>query len=122
MGQETQRARAAKKKKFMKPIGTSSVRSHPSGSKKVDPITFIEENMKGVHYPHCDTLVVRAMVAQNGLGRMLVDNGTYEQMKIDALLEPSTEPLYNFTGNCVTPKGVIHLTLTMEEEPLTADT
>ncbi|KAL2498259.1 Uncharacterized protein Adt_23809 [Abeliophyllum distichum] len=107
------------------------VNSRPSSSSKVDPISFTEEDMKGVHYPHCDALVVRAVVARNGLGRMLVDNGssvnviftsTYEQMNIDVPLEPSTEPLYGFTGDCVTPKGIIRLAVTMGEEPLAAHT
>ncbi|KAL2533270.1 Ribonuclease H [Abeliophyllum distichum] len=71
------------------------------------------------------------VVARNGLGRMLVDNGssvnvifssTYEQMNIDVPLEPSTEPLYGFTGDCVTPKGIIRLAVTMGEEPLAAHT
>ncbi|KAL2500028.1 Retrotrans gag domain-containing protein [Abeliophyllum distichum] len=47
------------------------INSRPSSSCKVDPISFTEEDMKGVHYPHCDALVVRAVVARNGLGRML---------------------------------------------------
>ncbi|KAL2533422.1 Ribonuclease H [Abeliophyllum distichum] len=107
------------------------INSRPSSSSKVDPISFTEEDMKGVHYPHCDALLVRAVVARNGLGRMLVDNGssvnvifssTYEQMNIDVPLEPSTEPLYGFTGDCVTPKGIIRLAVTMGEEPLAAHT
>ncbi|KAL2512216.1 Reverse transcriptase domain-containing protein [Abeliophyllum distichum] len=107
------------------------INGRPSGSSKVDPISFTEEDMRGVHYPHCDALVVRAVVARNGLGRMLVDNGssvniifssTYEQMNIDVPLEPSTEPLYGFTGDCVTPKGIICLAVTMGEEPLAAHT
>ncbi|KAL2539541.1 Ribonuclease H [Abeliophyllum distichum] len=42
------------------------INSRPSSSSKVDPISFTEEDMKGVHYPHCDALVVRAVVARNG--------------------------------------------------------
>ncbi|KAL2542883.1 Ribonuclease H [Abeliophyllum distichum] len=107
------------------------INSRPSSSSKVDPISFTEEDMKGVHYSHCDALVVRAVVARNGLGRMLVDNGssvnvifssTYEQMNIDVPLEPSTEPLYGFTGDCVTPKGIIRLAVAIGEEPLAAHT
>ncbi|XP_022886722.1 uncharacterized protein LOC111402573 [Olea europaea var. sylvestris] len=40
------------------------------------PITFSQEDAEGVHHPHCDALVVRAVVARNGLKRMLVDNGS----------------------------------------------
>ncbi|KAL2471878.1 Uncharacterized protein Adt_40014 [Abeliophyllum distichum] len=107
------------------------INSRPSGSNKVDPISFTEEDMRRVHYPHCDTLVVRAVVVRNGLGRMLVDNGssvnviflsTYEQMNIDISLEPSTEPLYGFIRDCVTLKGIVRLAVTMGEEPLAAHT
>ncbi|KAL2479946.1 Uncharacterized protein Adt_32912 [Abeliophyllum distichum] len=101
------------------------------GSKKVDPITFIEEDMRGVHYLYYDALVVRAIVARNGLGRIFVDNGssvnaifssTYEQMNIDAQLERSAEPIYGFTGDCVTTKGVIRQAVIMEKEPLATHT
>ncbi|KAL2486298.1 Uncharacterized protein Adt_31054 [Abeliophyllum distichum] len=102
------------------------INSQPFGLSKVDPISFTEEDMRRVHYPHCDALVVRAVVARNGLERMLLDNGnfvnviflsTYEQMNINVPLEPSTEPLYGFTGDCVTPKGIVYLAVTMGEEP-----
>ncbi|XP_022899196.1 uncharacterized protein LOC111412489 [Olea europaea var. sylvestris] len=42
---------------------------------RMAPITFSQEDAQGVHHPHCDTLVVRAVVARNGPKRMLVDNG-----------------------------------------------
>ncbi|KAL2542799.1 Uncharacterized protein Adt_03777 [Abeliophyllum distichum] len=89
------------------------INSRPSWSSKVDHISFTEEDMRRLQYPHCDALVVRTVVARNGLGRMLVDNrssvnviflSTYEQMNIDVPLKPSTEPLYGFTGDCITPK------------------
>ncbi|KAL2542192.1 Uncharacterized protein Adt_03175 [Abeliophyllum distichum] len=100
------------------------INSRPSGSSKVDHISFTEEDMRGVYYPYCDALVVRAIVARNGLGRILVDNdssvnviflSTYEQMNIDVLLEPSIEPLYGFTGDCVTPKGIVRWPLRWEK-------
>ncbi|KAL2480509.1 Ribonuclease H [Abeliophyllum distichum] len=81
------------------------INSRPSGSKIVDPIAFTEKDMRDVHYPYCDALVVRAVVARNGLGRMLVDNdssvnvmflSTYEQMSIDVPLEPSIEASIRF--------------------------
>ncbi|KAL2533015.1 Uncharacterized protein Adt_06366 [Abeliophyllum distichum] len=103
------------------------INSRPSGSSKEDHISFIEEDMKRVHYLHCDALVVLVVVARNRLGRRLVDNdssvnviflSTYEQINIDIPLEPSTEPLYLFTRDCVTPKGIVRLAVTMGEEPL----
>ncbi|KAL2459905.1 Uncharacterized protein Adt_43325 [Abeliophyllum distichum] len=107
------------------------INSRSSGSSKVDPISFTEEDMRRVHYLYYDALVVRAVVARNGLGRMLVDNGssvnviflsTYEQMNINVPLEPSTEPLYGFTGDCVTLKRIVRLAVTMGEEPLAIHT
>ncbi|KAL2525856.1 Uncharacterized protein Adt_10910 [Abeliophyllum distichum] len=62
---------------------------------------------------------------------MLVDNGryvnviflsTYEQISIDTLLEPSTETLYRFTGDCITPKGIVRLVVKMEKVPLAVHT
>lgn len=39
-------------------------------------IIFTQEDAISVHYPHCDALVIRAIVARNGLNSMLVDNGS----------------------------------------------
>ncbi|KAL2532568.1 Uncharacterized protein Adt_05919 [Abeliophyllum distichum] len=103
------------------------INSRPFGSNKVDHISFTEEDMREVHYPHSDALVVRAIVARNRLGRMLVDNrssvnviflSTYEQMNIDVPLDLFTEPLYGFTEDCITPKEIVRLAVTMGEEPL----
>ncbi|KAL2487340.1 Uncharacterized protein Adt_32096 [Abeliophyllum distichum] len=107
------------------------INSRPSGSSKVDPIFFTEEDMRDVHYPHCDALVVRAVMARNGLGRMLVDNGssvnviflsTYEQMNIDVPLGPCNELIYGFKRDCVTPKEIVRLAVTMGEGPLATHT
>ncbi|KAL2471481.1 Uncharacterized protein Adt_39617 [Abeliophyllum distichum] len=107
------------------------INSRPSGSNKVDPISFTEEDMRGVHYLHCDALVVRAVVVRNGLGRMLVDNSssvnviflsTYEQMNIEVPLKPSTKLLYGFRRDCVTSKGIVRLAITMGEESLSTHT
>lgn len=56
-----------------------------------------------VHYPHCDALVVRAVMARNGLMRMLVDKeslvniiygASFNKMEVDNELTPVTSPLY----------------------------
>ncbi|KAL2486762.1 Ribonuclease H [Abeliophyllum distichum] len=70
------------------------INSHPSRSKNVDPITFNDEDMRDVYYSQCDNLVVRAVVAQIRLDRMLVDNRS----------------------------SVLYLTVTIEEEPLATHT
>lgn len=92
-----------------------------------EPITFTQDDAVGVHYPHCDALVVRAVVARNGLKRMLVDNGssvniifgaTYDQMEVKQALTPVTSPIYGFTGDSLIPRGKIGLAVEMGEVPL----
>ncbi|KAL2454034.1 Ribonuclease H [Abeliophyllum distichum] len=69
-------------------------------------ISFTEEDEDGIHYLYCDALVVRAVVAINGLGRMLVDDGsavnilfgnTFVQMDVDHELTAISELLFDFT-------------------------
>lgn len=50
------------------------VNNNPDGIHTAPTITFTHEDTIGVHYPHCDALVVKAVVARNGLNRMVVDN------------------------------------------------
>ncbi|KAL2526126.1 Ribonuclease H [Abeliophyllum distichum] len=74
------------------------------------------ENEAGIHYPHCDALVVRAVVARNG--RILVDDrsavnivfsSAFDQMDVDHELTAISEPLFSFTGNSRIPRGRITL-------------
>ena len=96
---------------------------------KMAPITFSQEDAEGVHHPHCDALVVRAVVARNGLKRMLVDNGssvnilfgsTFDKMQIEHGLIPMTDPLFGFTGDSIIPRGRITLPVEMGSAPLVA--
>ena len=41
-----------------------------------DDITFKESDAHLVHHPHCDALVVKAMMTNNNVYRILVDNGS----------------------------------------------
>ena len=41
-----------------------------------DDITFRESDAHLVHHPHCDALVIMAMMANNNVHRILVDNGS----------------------------------------------
>ncbi|KAL2532782.1 Uncharacterized protein Adt_06133 [Abeliophyllum distichum] len=84
------------------------INSQPSGSRNVDPITFTEEYIRGIHYLHYDALVVRAVVARNEFKRMLVDNDS----SVNVI----------FSSDCITPKEVIRLAVTMGEEPLATHT
>ncbi|KAL2512950.1 Uncharacterized protein Adt_18550 [Abeliophyllum distichum] len=59
---------------------------------KAPLISFTEEDEASIHYPHCDALVVHAVVARNELGRMLVNersainfllSSVFDQMDVD---------------------------------------
>ena len=41
-----------------------------------DDITFKESDAHLIHHPHCDSLVIKAMMANNNVHRILVDNGS----------------------------------------------
>ncbi|KAL2466256.1 Uncharacterized protein Adt_42107 [Abeliophyllum distichum] len=65
-------------------------------------ISFTDEDEAGIHYPHYDALVVRTVVARNGLGRMLVDDkivvnilfgSAFDQMDVDHELTAISELL-----------------------------
>lgn len=64
-------AREAKDSSMVSFIVSSN---QPSNQRGVQHITFAQDDAIGVYYPHYDALVVRIVVAMNGLKRMLVDN------------------------------------------------
>ncbi|KAL2479824.1 Uncharacterized protein Adt_32790 [Abeliophyllum distichum] len=75
-------------------------------------ILFTEEDEAGIHYPHCDALVVRAVVTKNILGRTLVDDrstmnilfgSAFDQIDVDHELTTISDPLFNFTGDSLIP-------------------
>ena len=41
---------------------------------EMDDITFSERDAHHVHHPHCNALVIKAMIANNNVHEMLVDN------------------------------------------------
>ena len=92
-----------------------------------DDITFKESDAHLVHHPHCDALVVKAMMANNSVYKILVDNGSsvdilyYQVFKSmglkDSDLRPSPSQIYGFIGDFVIPIGVITLLLTLGDYP-----
>lgn len=50
---------------------TSYIINHHHGARNMQLITFTQEDMMGQHHLYCDALVVRVVVACNGLKRML---------------------------------------------------
>ena len=96
-----------------------------------DNITFKESDAHLIHHPHHDALVIKAMMANNNVYGILVDNGSsvdilyyqaFQRMGLrDNDLRPSPNPIYRFTGDSVVPVGVITLPLTIGEYPRERD-
>ena len=92
---------------------------------EAEDITFYERDACHVRHPHCDALVIKAMIANNNVHRILVDNGSsvdilyfqaFERIGLKVShLKPLTNLVYDFTGDSVVPLGVISLSMTLGE-------
>ena len=88
-------------------------------------ITFSDSGLEGCQHPHDDPLVVRAIVANKTVHRVLVNNGSladiifasaFDKMGIGReRLEPVNTHLRGFSGEKVLPLGSIQLVLTLGE-------
>ena len=95
-------------------------------------ITFSDLDLEGCQHPHDDPLVVRAVVANKTVHRVLVDNGSsadiifasaFDKMGIGReRLEPVNTHLRGFSGEKVLPLGSIQLVITLGEPPCQATT
>ena len=95
-------------------------------------ITFSDSNLEGCQHPHDDPLVVRAIVANTTVHRVLIDNGSstdiifasaFDKMGIGReKLDPVSTHLRGFSGEKVLPLGSIQLVLTLGEPPCQATT
>ena len=95
-------------------------------------ITFSNSDMEGCQHPHDDPLVIKAVVANKTIHRVLVDNGssvdiifapTFDKMGIGReKLEPVNACLRGFYGERVLPLGSIQLVLTLGDPPCQATT
>ena len=94
---------------------------------EVDDITFSERDAHHVRHPLCDALVIKAMIANNNVHKMLVDNRSFVdilyfqafkriELKVSDL-KPLPNPIYGFTGDSIVPLGVISLPMTLGEYP-----
>ena len=92
-----------------------------------DDIIFSEKDTHHVRHPHCDALVIKAMIANNNVHRILVDNESsidimyyqaFETMGLKVSdLKPSPNLIYGFIRDSVIPLEVILLPMTMGEYP-----
>ena len=87
------------------------------------PITFTNEDLRCLHLPHDDTLVVSATIANFNIQRILIDNRSsadilfilaFIKMKIrQDKLHHFCIPLIEFVGGSIQPLGWIRLPLTV---------
>ena len=78
-------------------------------------ITFSDSNLEGRQHPHDDPLVIRAIVANKTMHRVLIENGSstdiiftseFHKMGIGReKLEPMSAHLLGFSGEKVLPLG-----------------
>ena len=95
-------------------------------------ITFSESDLEGCQHPHDDPLVVRTVVANKTVHRVLFDNGSsvdiifasaFDKMGIGReRLDPVNTHLRGFSREKVLPLGSIQLVLTLGEPPCQATT
>ena len=88
--------------------------------------------MEGCQHPHDDLLVIRVVIANKTVHRVLVDNGsstdiifasTFDKMGIRMeKLEPINAHLWGSSGERVLPLGSIQLVLTLGDPPCQATT
>ncbi|XP_062114151.1 uncharacterized protein LOC133825188 [Humulus lupulus] len=105
---------------------TSEERSYTASA-----ITFTDEDLKGVHLPHDDPLVISLQVDHCQLGRVLIDGGSgvdilfweaFQKMGLEEnQIRPSTMPILGFNSHRVYPKGVVRLTVVAAERALPVD-
>ena len=96
----------------------------------VTTITFSDSDLEGCQHPHDDPLVIRAIVANKTIHRVLVDNGSstdiifssaFNKMGIGReKLEPVSTHLRGFSREKVLPLGSIQLVLTLGGPPCQA--
>ncbi|XP_057502674.1 uncharacterized protein LOC130786378 [Actinidia eriantha] len=91
------------------------------------PITFNNDDLRGLHLPHDDALVVSAVIANFNVQIILVNNESsadilfvlaFDKMKIERdKLHHCHTPLVQFGANMTYPLGWIKLPVTLETEP-----
>ena len=90
-------------------------------------IRFSEEDVRRLHHPHDDALVVSIRIEDYNMHRVLIDNGSsvdilyylvFQQMGIGSeWLVPTNAPLVGFGGTRVLPLGAVTLSVMVEDYP-----
>ena len=95
-------------------------------------ITFSEPDLEGCQHPHDDPLVIRVVVANKTVYKVLIDDGSsadiifpsaFDKMGIGReKLEPMNAHLRGFSGERVLPLGSVQLVVTLGNPPCQAIT
>ena len=90
-------------------------------------IGFSEEDVRRLHHPHDDALVVSIRIEDYNMHRVLIDNGSsadilyypaFQQMGISReRLVPTNAPLGSFEGTRVLPLGAVTLSVMVGDYP-----
>ena len=130
-GGESSSARKAHLRSIRSP-GMEEVQAVSKQPRLDNTITFSDSDLEGCQHPHDDPLVVRAIVANTTVHRVLIDNGSsvdiifasaFDKMGIGSeKLDPVSTHLRVFSGDKVLPLGSIQLVLTLGEPPCQATT
>ena len=85
--------------------------------------TFSDSDMEGCQHPHDDTLVIRVVVANKTVHRVLINNGSSTNIIFASVfdnigigrekLELVNAHLLGFSGEKVLPLGLVQLVLTL---------
>ncbi|XP_057463797.1 uncharacterized protein LOC130753625 [Actinidia eriantha] len=111
-------ANSSRKRQVRKVLDRAEEEVYNLSSPIVDvqpPITFNNDDLRGLHLPHDDALVVTAVIANFNVQRILVDNGSsadilfisaFNKIKMGLdKLHPFHSPLVGFGGNTTHPLG-----------------
>ena len=112
--------------------GTLEVQAISKLPRMDNTITFSDSDMEGCQLPHDDPLVIRVVVANKTIHRVLVNNGSsvdiifassFNKMGIGReKLEPVSTYLRGFSGERVLPLGSTQLVLTLGDSSCQATT
>ena len=100
----------------------------PSKKSRIEAtISFNDNDLEGVKFPHDDPLVIIAVIDNASVKRVLVDSGASVDILFheafikmgynDSQLTPSDMPVYGFNGVETKVEGIIQLPMTMGHEP-----
>ena len=130
-GEESSSAKKAHLRSF-KPEETVEVQAMSKLPRLDTTITFSDTDLEGWKHPHDDPLVIRAVVANKTVHRVLIDNGSstdiiftsaFNKMGIGReKLEPVNAHLRGFSDERILPLGSVQFVLTLGDPPCQATT